>query len=335
MNKYINKDLAFKRDNGQIFHYEITDIDKTLSEIHGSKYIEYRKEWQLASNFKRCDKPLYLVMETNSYCNMRCKMCIRSFDQSKNRGKNASIENITKIVREGKQLGVPSFLIGAEAECLINPDIKEIIRIVKEEGGGIDNFIITNGYELNEDIINLLIDIQWERIYISLDAAKPETYKSIRGMELEHVEENINRLISTRDKRRSMLPLVRVSFVIQDENRDEMQDFIEKWKDKVDVIDFQNLIHYESMEIKRDLPNLDYQCAYPFRTMLFDCDGIIYPCCTEFGYKMPIGNIETMSVEQAWNSQLMVELRKSMIEKNLCDVCRNCAIKIEENEMDY
>ena len=334
MNKYINKDVKFKHDNGQIFHYEITDINRTLSEIHGQKYLDYRKDWELASQFKKWDKPLYLVMETNSYCNMRCKMCIRSFDNSKNRGVNASLDNISKIVREGRELGVPSFLIGAEAECLINPDIKKIIRIVKEEGAGIDNFIISNGYELTDDIINLLIDLQWERIYISLDAAKPETYRKIRGMDLDHVEDNINRLLKIREERGSMLPLVRVSFVIQDENRDERQEFVNKWKDKVDIIDFQNLIHYEDMEIEPNLPNVDYQCAYPFRTMLIDCDGQIYPCCTEYGYKMPVGNISTMSIEEAWNSEFMNNIRKSMLNRNLCDVCRNCAVKIEESEME-
>lgn len=333
LNKYLNNNLEFKQDNGQIFHYEITDINRTLSEIHGEKYIEYRREWDLASDLKSYRIPLYLVLETNSYCNMKCSMCIRNFDNSKNRPVNASLDNISKILREGKEMGIPSFFIGAEAECLINPDIKKIIRMVKEEGGGIDNFIITNGYELNDEIINLLIDLQWERIYISLDAAKPETYKKIRGMDLTHVETNILRLLELREKRGSMLPLVRVSFVIQDANRDEIKEFTDKWKDKVDIIDFQKLIHYEDMEIKSDIYDVNYQCAYPFRTMLIDCDGVIYPCCTEYGYKMPIGNIESMGIEEAWNSEKMKALRSSMLNGDLCAICRNCAAKIEASEV--
>lgn len=334
MNKYINENVGFKHDNGQIFHYEITDINRTLAEIHGKKYLDYRNDWELASQLKKWDTPMYIVMETNSYCNMRCKMCIRNYDISKNRPVNASIDNIRKIVREGRELKVPSYFVGAEAECLINPNIKDIIRIVKEEGGGIDNFIITNGYELNEDIINLLVELQWERVYVSLDAARPETYSKIRGRELERVEENINRLLKIRNERGSMLPLVRVSFVIQEENKAEKREFIDKWRDKVDIIDFQNLIHYEDMTIREDVPNIDYKCAYPFRTMLIDCDGVIYPCCTEYGYKMPVGNIENMSIKEAWNSDYMDKLRKSILDGNLCAVCRNCAQKIEEAEME-
>lgn len=320
-----------KLDNGQIYHYEITDIDRTLKEIHGDKYTEYRKEWERASNLLIIDKPLYLVMETNSYCNMKCKMCIRNYDLSKNRKVNVPLENIFRICEQGRELGVPSFFIGAEAECLINPYIKNIIRIVKEQGQGIDNFIITNGYELNEDISNYLIDLQWERVYVSIDAATPETYKRVRGLELERVEQNVERLLQLRSERGSMLPLVRVSFVIQDENSHEKELFINKWKDKVDVIDFQNLIHYEDMTIKKDLEDTSYQCAYPFRTMLIDCDGQIYPCCTEYGYKMPIGNIKNMSIKQAWNSEAMANLRKGILEKKLCDVCKNCALQIESN----
>ena len=334
MNKYLNNNISFKQDNGQVFHYEITDINKTLYEIHGEKYLNYRKDFELASQLKKWDKPQYLVIETNSYCNMRCKMCAKSYDVSRNTGTNISYDNIKKIALEGKKIKIPSFFIGAESECLINPNIKDIIKAIKNDGGGIDNFIITNGYELTSEISNLLVDLQWERVYVSLDAAYAETYKKIRGKDLFHVEENINRLLKIRQERKSLLPLVRVSFVIQDENKDEIQDFIDKWKDKVDIIDFQNLIHFEKMEIKENLPSVDYQCAAPFRTMMIDCAGNIHPCCCEYGMKMLIGNIEKMTIEDAWNSNFMQNLRTSMIEKNLCSVCRNCAIKTEHNEIN-
>lgn len=329
MNKYKNLEIKKKYDNSQIMHYEITDIDRTLEEKWGDAYKRYRKEWDLATALKSSDKPLYIVMETNSYCNMRCKMCIRNFDNSKNRKVNVDMFRLNKILIQANQMGVPSFFVGAEAECLINPQIKGIIKMVKEVGGGIDNFLISNGYALNDEIIDLLIELEWERVYISLDAAKPETYKKIRGCDLNIVEKNIKRLIERRNSKGSMFPLVRVSFVIQDENRDEMEMFIEKWKDIVDIIDFQNLIHYENMEVKHNLPSIDYQCAYPFRTMLVDCDGMMYPCCTEWGYKMPIGNIDKMSLEDAWKSKVMNELRKQMLEHRLCDVCKSCAWNIE------
>lgn len=306
MNKYINDKINIKVDNKQIMHYEISDIDRILYETHGVQYTEYRKEWDKATNFEFIpDRPLYIVMETNSYCNMKCKMCIRNYDLSKNRAINIDMGIIKKVVNECRKLKVPSFFIGAEAECLINPNIKEIITTVKQEGGGIDNFLITNGYELNDDISKLLIDLQWERVYISIDAATAQTYKNIRGKSLERVENNILRLLELRKKANSLLPIVRVSFVIQEENRNEKEMFIEKWKDKVDIIDFQNLIHYDKMDSIEEYPDISYQCAYPFRTLLLDCDGNLYPCCTEFGYKMCIGNIYDLSIQEAWNSNYM------------------------------
>lgn len=41
---------------------------------------------------------------------------------------------------------------------------------------------------LNEELCNYLVDIQYERVYISLDAALPETYKMIRGADISVVE---------------------------------------------------------------------------------------------------------------------------------------------------
>lgn len=334
MNKYVNKNIKYMYDNNHLSHYELTDIDRTLGEIHGQKYFDYRKEWNAASRMEKWEKPQYLIMETNSYCNMRCKMCIRNYDLSKNKAINVPLDTIMKIARDGREMGVPSFFIGAESECLINPNIIEIIKTIKDEGAGIDNFIISNGYELTDEIINLLIDIQWERLYISLDAAKSETYEKIRGKDLKHVEENIIRLLHAREMRQSMLPLVRVSFVIQEENRNEVQDFIDKWKDKVDIIDFQDLIHLEDMSIKDDISApVDFQCVSPFRTLFIDCNGMIYPCCTEFAYKMPIGNISQMSIKDAWTSKFMVSLRKAMLEKSLPSVCKNCATAREHSDI--
>ena len=64
--------------------------------------------------------------------------------------------------------------------------------------------MITNGYNLDEEMANFLIDLQYERVYISLDAAREETYKKIRGCDLKHVEANLNRLLELREKRNSV-----------------------------------------------------------------------------------------------------------------------------------
>lgn len=321
-----NVNIEQKIDNRQLLHYEFTDVEKTLATIHGEAFINYRKQWDAATQLREIPQtPLYIILETNSYCNMKCKMCTRNFFST---GKRVDIsqELVDRIVQQCKEYQIPSVFIGAAAECLINPDIKEILKKMKSIQN-LDCFLITNGYNLDEAMANFLIDIQFERVYVSVDAARKDTYKKIRGCDLEKVEENIKSLLELREKRGSVLPLVRVSFVMQKENKEEQKEFFDKWKDQVDIIDYQCLIDYQDLDKliePEKLPETDFQCVNPFRMLVIDYEGNIFPCSSDYAYHMPIGNIMDMSIGEAWNSECMKTLRESILNRSLGKVCRNC-----------
>lgn len=325
--KIVNEKVEKILDNRQLLHYEFTNVEKTLETIHGEAFKKYREKWNMATKLQGTpDAPLYIILETNSYCNMKCKMCTRNFFEIDNRKINISPEVIDRIVQQCEEYSVPSIFIGAGAECLINPEIKEILKKVKSIPS-LDCFLITNGYNLDEDIANLLIDLQYERVYVSIDAATEETYKKIRGCDLNRVETNLNRLLQLREKRKSVLPLVRVSYVMQDENKNEEEAFFHKWKDKVDIIDYQSLLNYQELDQLKEieeLPETDFQCVNPFRTLVINYEGNIYPCPSDYSLRMPVGNVMEISIGEAWNSEQMKKLRESILNKDLCRICRNC-----------
>lgn len=42
--------------------------------------MEYREKWnQSKTELIVSDKPLYVVLEVNSYCNLKCRMCEKNF----------------------------------------------------------------------------------------------------------------------------------------------------------------------------------------------------------------------------------------------------------------
>lgn len=321
-----NKNVKWKLDNRQLLHYEFTDVEKTLATIHGEAFTEYRRQWDAATELKVIPEiPLYIILETNSYCNMKCRMCTRNFF-SNNSKIDISTKLVDRIVEQCREYKVPSVFIGAAAECLINPSIKEILRKIKSIQN-LDCFLITNGYCLDEKMAEFLIDIQFERVYVSLDAAREETYRKIRGCDLARVENNINYLLKLREAKGSILPLVRVSYVMQEDNQDEQEEFFNKWKDKVDIIDYQCLIDYSELDVLKEpgqLSETDFQCVNPFRTLVIDYEGNIFPCSSDYAYHMPIGNIRDMTIEEAWHSEQMKKLRESILNQSLGKICRNC-----------
>lgn len=324
MNEYLKKEL---RSEG-LERYYFTDVEGImLSNRKG--YSEYQKEFAMGTKLNTISKPQYIVMEVNNYCNMRCKMCTKSMYDEANGKDNISINVLEKFLRDANEMGVPSFFLGGMTECLINPQIKKILGLIREIGQGIDDVLITNGYELTPEIADLLIDLQWEKVFISLDAATPEAYHKIRGCDLERVERNVNYLIKRKKDRKSLFPLIRVSFVVQPDNECEKDMFIKKWGGKVDMIDFQPLLHYEDMTVKCDLPMPNRVCDSPFIKLALDCHGNMYPCCNEWSHKLMLGNIKNMSLQEIWNGTKIKELRRQMMAKCMCDVCKSCIFSSE------
>ena len=310
--------------------YELVDADSILEPIRGG-YLDYKKKFDEASVMHEQDMPMYIVLELNNYCNMRCKMCIKSIDKNANGKDNMSMQMLEKIIFDANEIGVPSFIIGGETECTINPRIKDMIRLCRKKGNQIDNVLITNGYELTKEISELLIDLQWEKLFVSVDAANSETYMKIRGKDLSVVERNLNQIIRMKEEKNSQLPIIRVSFCIMPENKDEKEAFFDKWKDKVQFIDYQNLVHFEDMSIKKDLPETEEKCGAPFSRLMIDCYGNIFPCCTEWSKYLPLGNVANMSIKEAWNCETIVKLRHQISDGNLCDVCKNCLYSTDKN----
>lgn len=212
----------------EVRRYELKDIDSILSKYH-SEYLAYKAEFNVAMNCVAVDRPMYVDIEVNNYCNMRCKMCRYGMDENENGKENMPIEVLDKLLRDCRAIGVPSYFLGGGTECLVNPKIKDIITHIREIGGGIDDVLITNGYALHDELIDLLLDLKWEKVFISVDAATAETYRKIRGKDLKVVERNIQSLLQKRNERGMQIPVVRLSFVIQPDNIHEKEMFFDKW----------------------------------------------------------------------------------------------------------
>ena len=76
----------------------------------------------------------------------------------------------------------------------------------------------------------------------------------------------------------------------------------------------------------------DSFCILPFIHLYSEPKGEVKPCCIASGFDTPI-NLKTMSIEEAFNSDGMKELRKDMVDgkrNKVCDVCYK-----QEDTTDY
>ena len=65
-------------------------------------------------------------------------------------------------------------------------------------------------------------------------------------------------------------------------------------------------------------------CAVPWMHLAFEPSGKVIPCCLTSNYNYFVGDLNTESIEEIWNSGNMKSLRKSMINGEEPAICSKC-----------
>jgi radical SAM protein with 4Fe4S-binding SPASM domain len=68
-----------------------------------------------------------------------------------------------------------------------------------------------------------------------------------------------------------------------------------------------------------------WNCIHPFRRLSVISDGSILPCCSFWGRALKIGNIDNISLKDAWNSEKLNKIRNDLIEdkSSVCSTCQS------------
>lgn len=314
------------QNRGRVERYYNKEKIDYIKNIQCDAYNEYRRMWDDSNQRnKNLSVPLEVMVELTSWCNYKCKMCLKNFETNTERY-NMSIDLVKKIANESQKMKIASFWIGAGSECLIHPKIKEVLELLFSVQT-LDSTLLTNGSCLDEDISRILIDKKVKNLSVSLDATRDDTYKEIRGGNLSQVEKNINNFLKIRGD--NLYPLLRVSMVKMKENIDQREEFLKKWEGKADIIDYQSLVTYGDNK-NVSTSKLVNDCLDPFKRLYVNYDGSIYPCCTlEFQKGHYLGNVKNITLNEAWNCDKIINLREELRTGNLSENCTKCRINTE------
>lgn len=315
-----------KRENewSAVYHREL--FERVPDGVNPLEWKVFRENYNRAANLEDNDAPAQLDIELNSTCNLKCSFCIQSV---RDLGKNKlGFECFTRLIDEAVKNGTKSLKLNYMNEPLIVQDLEKYIKYAKD-AGMVNVFMSTNGIMLTEKRAKTLIESGITKIFISLDAFTSETYEKQRhSKKFDVITNNILTLVKIRNEMGLRYPLVRVNFLKNKINIHELNDFLDFWKDKVDMIiiqDMNELIDKES-GIFIEPKNTDYKCSFPFKQLVIDARGRILPCCCMNGTELMIGNISDMTLKEAWNSDKIKELRKLHKSGKYYEneVCRRC-----------
>jgi len=166
-------------------------------------------------------RPLHFQLEPATGCNLRCKMC-QVPDYGPDQCKSMSLDRFRHIFDQIKPIRVA--LSGA-GEPFLNKDLLGIVRYARAGGASV---LTTTNFTLCSKRIDEILGSGLSLIKISLDATQPETYEKIRGRDFfRRIVRDIEELQRLKRKRRLKTPYVRLQFVLQHDNLEEIVPMVD------------------------------------------------------------------------------------------------------------
>lgn len=161
-------------------------------------------------------RSLSFNLEPTFRCNLACEMCPRF--SSEDPQLDMAPETYERICQFMSLAHTVDFT--GWGEPLLHPRIFEMIRAAKTRG--CVTSMTSNGTALNERNSESLIDSGLDRLAVSVDGVRPETYNAIRvGSSFDRIQTNISRLSRIIGQRRSGMELA-IAYTLQECNADEL-----------------------------------------------------------------------------------------------------------------
>jgi tungsten cofactor oxidoreducase radical SAM maturase len=161
-----------------------------------------------------------LYIEATTGCNLQCRTCIRNiWDDPQALMSRETIQCLLASLDDLPNL--QRVIFSGFGESLTHPHIFDFIESIRKHELAVT--IATNGLLINPIIASELVKLGVDRVMISIDGGKPETFADVRGALLSQIVENIRNLNEAKRQLRSLFPSIGIEFVALRSNVAELE----------------------------------------------------------------------------------------------------------------
>jgi pyruvate-formate lyase-activating enzyme len=265
--------------------------------------------------------PSQVLMDITEICNLECTHCPHPDFKKSNHygGRHLDPELNSKMVDEVRRhgAGLTQYIrYASNGEPLVHPQAYDLLdEAVRYSGVYVT--LTTNGTIMNEKRTTRLLEAGVHMIDISIDALLPHTYAAIRrNGKLEVTRGNVLRLIEWVRQAKAATKVV-VSFVEQDENRAEADDFERYWTDQ----------GADSVVIRRQhscsgamVPLADLRrrraperraCLYPWERVVITAAGDLAFCPSDWVHGSTLASYRSTTILETWQGGKYAALRQA------------------------
>lgn len=276
------------------------------------------------------DFPKVVLIDTISFCNLRCSMCGHK-DMKRKRGRmNFDLfkKIIDEIAERDKNIRVWLVFFG-EALLLKKEILFNMIHYAKQKGLT-DVVLNSNGNLLNEKMARVLVEAGLDAIYIGIDSFSPEIYSQIRvGGNYQQVIDNVKGLIKLKKELGVNKPEVFTQFVEMDINEHEIKPFVKFWTDEGATAKIRPKVSWAGLVEASNLvvPQEErWPCYWAMQTMSIADDGKVVLCAVDVDARFVAGDANESSLYDIWNGKLK-EIRKLQAQGQYSELpfpCNQC-----------
>lgn len=189
-------------------------------------YLLYEKEQRERPITMRSEPP-FIEIELTNRCNLACIQCLRSLGLKPYKLGDMDPDDYARILARFPR--VMNVSLNGFGEPTMYKHFFDIVAYTRRERPWSKIGIYTNGMLINEEYAGRLMNCGLTELNISIDAARPDTYRRVRrGGRLEVLHENLRNLVRIKRETRARFPLIGLNFVMVNENEGEVVPFIEQ-----------------------------------------------------------------------------------------------------------
>ena len=277
--------------------------------------------------------PTFTQFETSTTCNAKCLMCPHK--KMKRRG-TAKWSTISKVIREAapKSAGMCPFLM---QEPMLEPRLHSILANIKQNNPACSIVVYSNMAVLHPDFDRIIKNDLLDELHISFYGPTKKLYEKWQPpLNWEQTQSNIRKVKELKQKHDKTKPVTYLHVITVPEL---VNNFKEYTLVKEQVIDQAVLVAFDTFH--GDIPDLagdqtKYLGAPAERTpcmrlwtgLNIHFDGTVVPCCIDYNEMVKLGNVETQSIEEIWNSEpfRLMRLKHAQGKWNEIPLCRDCRV---------
>lgn len=296
--------------------------------------------------------PYIVYIDPSGACNFKCNFCpcYMSDYRAEERHTVMSMELFEKILRDLKEMDeqIKVVYLWGFGEPLVNRNLPDMVKRLREEQVCRDIRIYTNGSLLSPEVGHALVDYGVNLIRVSLEGINAETYSELCGynMDYEELVGNLAELYRySRGKMQLGIKIVNASL----KTREDVSRFYDTFEPISDFLYIENIenVWPDCPEIVVDNSQNMYSeqwntvfgrkknkvCAEPLISMMIHSNGIVSACCADWKFATAYGDVREKSIKEIWNSEELKQFQLAHLERGrqALPFCEDCIIESDDD----